>query len=145
MLNEVNGLPTHILLVHAVIVLVPLAALLTVLERKVDSWFREGSLTPEQQTLDGDDAVAATLCARRNADTAGDNDDVAAAATAAADAGDDDRHAVRRHRRDGSRQVPIGRHHLAVAVVQPVAAAPGRVDADPAPQPRAQQIGRAHV
>ena len=31
MLNEVNGLPTHILLVHAVVVLVPLAALLTVL------------------------------------------------------------------------------------------------------------------
>jgi hypothetical protein len=32
------------------------AALLTVLERKVDSWFRDGSLTPEQQALDGDDA-----------------------------------------------------------------------------------------
>jgi len=31
MLNEVNGLPTHILLVHAVVVLIPLAALLTVL------------------------------------------------------------------------------------------------------------------
>lgn len=31
MINEVNGLPTHVLLVHAVVVLVPLAALLTVL------------------------------------------------------------------------------------------------------------------
>lgn len=31
MLNEVNGLPTHILLVHAVVVLIPLAGLLTVL------------------------------------------------------------------------------------------------------------------
>jgi hypothetical protein len=31
MINEVNGLPTHILLVHAVVVLIPLAALLTVL------------------------------------------------------------------------------------------------------------------
>jgi hypothetical protein len=31
------------------------AALLTVLERTVDSWFREGSLTPEQQTLSGED------------------------------------------------------------------------------------------
>ncbi len=31
MLEEFNGLPTHILLVHAVIVLVPIAALLTVL------------------------------------------------------------------------------------------------------------------
>ncbi len=31
MINEVNGLPAHILLVHAVVVLVPLAALLTVL------------------------------------------------------------------------------------------------------------------
>ena len=31
MLDEFQGLPTHILLVHAVIVLVPIAALLTVL------------------------------------------------------------------------------------------------------------------
>lgn len=31
MINEVNGLPAHILLAHAVIVLIPLAALLTVL------------------------------------------------------------------------------------------------------------------
>jgi len=31
MLNEVNGLPTHILLVHAVVVLIPLAPLLPVL------------------------------------------------------------------------------------------------------------------
>ena len=31
MINEVSGLPAHILLVHAVIVLIPLAALLTVL------------------------------------------------------------------------------------------------------------------
>ena len=31
MINEVNGLPAHVLLVHAVVVLVPLAALLTVL------------------------------------------------------------------------------------------------------------------
>ena len=31
MIYEVNGLPVHVLLVHAVVVLVPLAALLTVL------------------------------------------------------------------------------------------------------------------
>jgi len=31
MINEVNGLPAHVLLVHAVIVLIPLAAFLTVL------------------------------------------------------------------------------------------------------------------
>lgn len=31
MINEVNGLPAHILLVHAVVVLIPIAALLTVL------------------------------------------------------------------------------------------------------------------
>jgi hypothetical protein len=31
MLEEINGLPTHVLLVHAVVVLIPLAALLTVL------------------------------------------------------------------------------------------------------------------
>jgi hypothetical protein len=31
MINEVNGLPSHVLLVHAVVVLVPLAALLTIL------------------------------------------------------------------------------------------------------------------
>lgn len=31
MLNEINGLPVHILIVHAVVVLVPLAALLAVL------------------------------------------------------------------------------------------------------------------
>jgi hypothetical protein len=32
------------------------AALLTVLERKVDSWFHDGSLTPEQRPLADDDA-----------------------------------------------------------------------------------------
>ncbi len=31
MIDEVNGLPAHILLVHAVVILIPLAALLTVL------------------------------------------------------------------------------------------------------------------
>jgi hypothetical protein len=31
------------------------AALLTVLEQKVDSWFHDGSLTPEQQTLSGEE------------------------------------------------------------------------------------------
>lgn len=31
MINEVNGLPAHVLLVHAVVVLIPIAALLTVL------------------------------------------------------------------------------------------------------------------
>ena len=31
MINEVNGLPAHVLLVHVVVVLIPLAALLTVL------------------------------------------------------------------------------------------------------------------
>jgi len=31
MVNEINGLPAHILLVHAVVILIPLAALLTVL------------------------------------------------------------------------------------------------------------------
>lgn len=31
MLEEINGLPTHVLLVHAVVVLIPIAALLTVL------------------------------------------------------------------------------------------------------------------
>jgi hypothetical protein len=31
------------------------AALLTVLEQKVDSWFHDGSLTPEQQALTGED------------------------------------------------------------------------------------------
>ena len=46
-MNEVNGLPTHILLVHAVVVLLPLAALLVA----VTAWWptlrrRLGVLTP---------------------------------------------------------------------------------------------------
>jgi hypothetical protein len=32
------------------------AVLLTVLEQKIDGWFHDGSLTPEQQALSGDDA-----------------------------------------------------------------------------------------
>jgi hypothetical protein len=34
------------------------AVLLTVLEQKIDGWFRDGSLTPEQQLLAGDDALS---------------------------------------------------------------------------------------
>jgi hypothetical protein len=32
--------------------------LLTVLEQKIDGWYRDGSLTPEQQTVCGDDALS---------------------------------------------------------------------------------------
>jgi hypothetical protein len=34
------------------------AVLLTVLEQKIDGWFHTGSLTPEQQTVAGDDVMA---------------------------------------------------------------------------------------
>jgi hypothetical protein len=34
------------------------AVLLTVLEQKIDGWYRDGSLTPEQQTVRGDDVIS---------------------------------------------------------------------------------------